>query len=259
MGETLEFDEGEARKEAAIHETDAIAARRQFVRDALALQTGDDVLSIGCGAGYEPAEIASVVGEDGSVVGLDRSEAMVALASDRCDGLSQVSLATADATELPVDAASFDAAVAVQVYEYLDDVAGAATELGRVLRPGGRAVVYDTDFDSLVWRSADPARTERVLEAFEDHCPRPHLGSELTPILHGAGLQIERVEPYTIVERTLAEDSFSGRLAQAVRDYVTTHGAVTPEEATAWLDDLSATATPFFSLTQYCYVVSKPA
>lgn len=259
MGEPLEFDEAEARQEAAIHETDAVVERRQFVRDALALRPGADVLSVGCGAGYEPAEIAPVVGESGSVLGLDRSEAMVALASSRCADRPQVSIAAGDAADLPVDTASFDAAVAVQVYEYLDDVPEAAAELARVLRPDGRAVVYDTDFESLVWRTANPERSQRVLDAFEDHCPRPRLGSALAPILQAAGLRVERVAPSAIVKREFGEDTFAGRLARTVRDYVSVRGAIDPAEAAAWIDDIHAAEAPFFSLTQYCYVVSNPA
>ncbi|MCW8172576.1 methyltransferase domain-containing protein [Natrialba swarupiae] len=57
----------------------------------------------------------------------------------------------------------------------VDNLEAAIDELARVLRPGGRAVVYHTDWDSLVWRSTNRSRANRVLEAVSNHCPRPHL------------------------------------------------------------------------------------
>lgn len=106
---------------------------------------------------------------------------MLALANRRCETLPQVALTQADATRLPVTERAFDAVVAVQVYEYLDDVSTAVTELSRVLRPDGRAVICDADFAALVWRSPNPERMERVLDAFDDHCPQPRLGTKLEP------------------------------------------------------------------------------
>ena len=66
-------------------------------------------------------------------------------------------------TDLPFPDGAFDAAVCTQVYEYVEDMPLALREAARVLRPGGRLVVLDTDWDSIVWRSSDDARMARVL------------------------------------------------------------------------------------------------
>lgn len=101
---------------------------------------------------------------------------MFALARRRCFDIPNITLLKADAIDFPPANNSMDAAVAGQVYEYIDHLERALTELHRILRPGGRAVVYDTDFDSLVWHSTDPERMRSLCDAFNDHCPRPHLG-----------------------------------------------------------------------------------
>jgi len=261
MGGTLDYDAREARREEAIYRTQSAAARRERGRELLGLELGDKVLSVGCGPGFEPAELGWEVGERGQVHGIDRSEAMLALARDRCRSLPQVTLSRGNALALPVADESVHAAVAVQVFEYLETVDAAVEELTRVLRPGGSAVVCDADFASLVWRSPNPERMARVLDAFDDHCPHPGLGSRLAPHLRGAGLTINRIEPNTIVNTRLDEDTFAFHLLEFIEDYAADHEAIGPETAQAWATDLreqEASEETFFSFTQYCYLVRKP-
>ncbi|MFU1781797.1 methyltransferase domain-containing protein [Haloarcula japonica] len=261
MGDTLDYDEAEARQEEAIYRTPAAAARRERVRTLLAPELGDTVLSIGCGPGFEPAEIGWAVGIEGHVHGIDRSEAMLELARERCAPLPQVSLLQGDADALPLADESVDRAVAVQVFEYLETVASAVSELNRVLQPGGSAVICDADFASLVWRSPNPERMGHVLSAFDDHCPHPRLGSRLAPVLREAGLTVDRVEPNTIVNSRLEAETFAFHLMQFIEDYAADHEAVGPHVARAWADDLweqDARGETFFSFTQYCYLVRKP-
>jgi len=259
MSDPLEYHEQAARQEERIYETSAAATRRRRVRELLAPDSGDRALSIGCGPGFEPAELAPVVGADGHVLGVDRSGAMLGLATDRCRELGQVSLAAADATALPVATGTVDAATAVQVYEYVPDVDSALAELHRVLAPDGRAVICDADWDAAVWRSPEPERMARVLDAFDDHCPHPRLGSRLAPELRAAGLQVEAVSPNTVVETSLDADAFVTHLLPAVESFAAGHEALDPGEAEAWAEDLRAAdrrGETFFSYTQYLYRVS---
>lgn len=260
MGDTLEYTEEEAQQEESTFKTPAAIARRQLVREKLDFQPDDDVLSIGCGPGFEPAEIAEDICQNGHIHAIDQSEAMLTLAEQRCSSPSNITLTRADAVSLPFADDAFDAAVAVQVYEYIEDLDTALAELARVLRPGGRAVVYDTDFDSLVWHATDQERMRAICEAFNDHCPRPHLGSQLAPHLRDVGLAVEQVEPNSILNTRLDEDTFASHLMEAIKTYVVSRGKITADVATAWVDDLRETdadGETFFNLTQYLYVVQK--
>ena len=262
MSDPLEYHEQAATQEERIYRTSAAATRRQRVRDLLEPSAGDLALSIGCGPGFEPAELAPVVGADGRVLGVDRSDAMLELASDRCREYGHLSLAAADATALPVATDTVDAATAVQVYEYVPDVDAALAELNRVLAPDGSAVICDADWDGVVWRSPNPKRMARVLDAFDDHCPHPRLGSRLAPKLRAAGLRVEAVEPTTVVETSLDDDAFATHLLPAVESFAAGHEAIDPGEAEAWAEDLRAAdrrGETFFSYTQYLYRVSPVA
>lgn len=78
-------------------------------------------------------------------VGVDLSREMLAVARANLEraGLGNCSLRQGDMYQLPLASESFDAAVFHQVLHYAEDPARAIREAGRVLRPGGRAVIVD--------------------------------------------------------------------------------------------------------------------
>ena len=92
---------------------------------------------------------------------MDISPDMNSIASERiaAAGLGdRVDVFEGDATALVFADATFDAAVSMQVIEYLAEPDAALHQLVRVLRPGGRLVIIDTDWDSLVWAATDRRR-----------------------------------------------------------------------------------------------------
>lgn len=250
----LEYDEEEVAREEANYQTATARARRAFVRDRLGLSSDESVLSIGCGPGFEPAELASETSAE-HVVGVDSNPRMLASARDRCP--DTVPLLRGDATSLPVTDGAFDAAISVQVYEYVDDLDAALSELHRVLASDGRAVVYATDWESLVWRVEDETRANRVLNAWNDHCTHPHLGSTLEPELRAASFEVRQITPYTLLLTELGRDSFAHYLLESIRDLVTP--SIGAEVARQWAEDLRTRdqrGESFFSLTQFCYLVA---
>ena len=261
MTDALDFTDEEIHLLKELYTASDTAKRRQFVSDALELQPGEEVISIGCGPGFETAGLAKTVGTDGRVQGIDKSEGMLALAEQQCDELSRVTHEQGDATDLPVRDDDFDAAVCVQVIEYIEEVDAAIAELARVLKPGGRAAVYATDWDSVVWHSTDPDRMARVLTAWEDHCAWPHIASQLGSRFREAGLSIESVEPFPILNIRLTEDVFGYYLLDLIEEYVSSHDDIGPEMAEAWANDLreiDELGQTFFNQTTFLYWVDNP-
>lgn len=95
------------------------------------------VLDVGCGEG----QTARLVAETGAatVVGVDASSAQITEAQRRGGGAAY---ARATALALPARTASFDAVVSCLVLEHIADLDGALDEVARVLRPGGRFVLF---------------------------------------------------------------------------------------------------------------------
>src|SRR5215207_6423136 len=183
----LVFDDRLARQLETLYRTRDVLRRRRLVREAVAGSAGKRILDVGCGPGFYVAELLVEVGPTGWVVGVDASPQTLALARRRTNGADNVQLYQADATDLPVPDASFDAALSVQVLEYVGEVDAALAELRRALRPGGRLVIWDVDWSTVSWHSADPARMRRVLRAWDGHLADPCLPRTLAPRLRAAG------------------------------------------------------------------------
>ena len=103
--------------------------------DAARVRAGARVLDVATGPGYVAARAAERGAE---AVGLDLSDAMLAHARARNDGIE---LVRGDATALPFAAGSFDAVVAAFVLLHLGRPELAAAEAARVLVPGGRVAM----------------------------------------------------------------------------------------------------------------------
>jgi arsenite methyltransferase len=259
------FDQDAARKLEATYQTPDVIAQRAATLDALALQAGERVVDVGSGPGLLAAEMATQVGPAGRVVGLDLSDPMLALSRQRCgDQATSTCLRflKADAVRLPFGDGVFDVAVSTQVYEYVPDVAAALAELHRVLCPGGRVLVLDTDWDSIVWAAGDPARMQRLLAAWTDRFADPHLPRSLSWQLQGAGFHLERREVLVLFNPQYDPDTYSVANGQIMADFAVTQGRMPPEEAQAWLRDLQRLGRQgryFFSLNRYLFLATKPS
>jgi SAM-dependent methyltransferase len=118
------------------------ARANRIAVERLAVQAGEAVLEVGCGHGRTLDRIAQA--PCGFLAGIDPSEVMVRLAQRRLRrgieaGRAEVSLAAGNA--LPYPDARFDAALAVHVLYFWKDPSAELSEIRRVLRPGGRALL----------------------------------------------------------------------------------------------------------------------
>jgi arsenite methyltransferase len=114
-----------------------LLAAWQLPIDWLNIPPGGIALDVGSGPGSVTASLASAAGPDGLALGVDISEPMLARAVRTAAG-PQVGFLRADAQRLPFRDQTIDAAVSIAVLQLIPDPAATLSEIGRVLRPGGR-------------------------------------------------------------------------------------------------------------------------
>lgn len=258
----MAFDEATARSVEAIYDTADVLRRRRLVREALAAQPGERILDVGCGPGFYLGEVLEQVGPDGQVDGVDASRPMLAMAARRNAEHPNAAFHLGDATALPVETAGYDGAVCVQVLEYVSDVARALAELRRVVRPGGRVVLWDVDWSTVSWHSADPGRCARILAAWDEHLAHPALPRTLGSGLVAAGFVDITVTGHPFVARALDRDHYSGAILPLIEAFVPGRAGVDEAEAQAWAQeqrDLADRGEFFFACLQFCVQARRPA
>ena len=109
------------------------------------LWPGDSALDVCCGTGDLALELSRRVSPGGNVVGCDFSEPMLDLAREKAAarGAAGVRFEWADALQLPYDAGRFDAVTVGFGVRNLADLDRGLSEMARVLKPGGRAVILE--------------------------------------------------------------------------------------------------------------------
>jgi ubiquinone/menaquinone biosynthesis C-methylase UbiE len=107
----------------------------------LHLSAGRRALDVGCGAGVMATELAS---QGLQVAAVDTVPRMLQLTQERATRLgleASISVTRCDARRLPFASQTFDVLIALGVISWMDSPLSALTEMSRVCRPGGYAVV----------------------------------------------------------------------------------------------------------------------
>ncbi|GGL05174.1 methyltransferase domain-containing protein [Nocardia jinanensis] len=165
---------------------------RRWAHEALAVDSGEWALDIGSGTGSEVLEFARRVGPAGEAVGIEPNPAMLAVARERATAAgARCRFVEADAYRLPFDDDSFDAVRCERVYQHLDDPSAATAEIARVLRPDGRVVLVDSDWQTAILHPGDTEVVARMTTAMLAATPNARSGRALRGLLVAAGFEID--------------------------------------------------------------------
>lgn len=186
------MDAGEIEKLAALEDRNWwYAERRHLLADSVRTLTPGTAIDIGAAGG---GNTRVLTGLGWRAIALEYAEAGAGICAGR-----RLPVMRADATQLPVRSRSADLVVAFDILEHIVDDKGAAAEIFRVLRPGGRLQIA-VPADPRLWSGHDEA---------VGHVRRYTRGT-LTDLLLGAGFTVESMSSWNVLLRPVVAMRRSG-------------------------------------------------
>jgi ubiquinone/menaquinone biosynthesis C-methylase UbiE len=138
----------------------ATPVSREFLRVA-DLQPGERVLDVACGTGLISRLASERVGAGGTVIGIDIATDMIDVAKS-VPAPHAIDWRVADAAALPIAESSVDVALCQMGLMFMDNRAGAISEMRRVLVPSGRVVVTTPGRIQPVFQAMEQAIVEHI-------------------------------------------------------------------------------------------------
>lgn len=207
---------------------------RAWTIAALGLRQGDQVLDIGSGTGEQARLLEETVGSE--VTGVDPNPGMRAEAQRRAP---RAKFVDGNAYALPFDDASFDAVTCERVFQHLDHPERATAEIARVLRPGGRVVVTDTDWATAIIHPGEPEIVRVMTESMQGGVVNPLAARRLPGQLTGAGLTVDDIGSQALVQ---SSDAATGPLVRMLGRMAVDRGVIDARDCERFLTDLAAGA-----------------
>ncbi|WP_227983333.1 methyltransferase domain-containing protein [Nocardia spumae] len=233
-----------------------VVRMRRWARDALAVRPGQTALDLGSGTGTEVVELAGLVGDAGRAVGVDPNPGMLAVARERSAGVKAEFL-EGSAYDLPLPDASVDVVRCERVYQHLDDPAKATAEIARVLRPGGRVVLIDSDWSTAIYHPGDPELIEILSRRMASTSPNRNSGRRLRGFLADAGFVIDDIGSEAVVW----EPDMVLPMYTAITERGVAEGIITEAQRDTLLAETQrgvAAGDYHFSVTMFAVVAHKP-
>ncbi|MFB8235674.1 methyltransferase domain-containing protein [Kitasatospora purpeofusca] len=223
--------------------------------DELDIRPGQTVLDLGCGPGTDLTSLARAVTGTGTVIGVDHDPAAVETARERTADQHTVTVRLGDIHDLPLPDRTADRARTDRVLQHVADPARALREIHRVLRPGGRLVMGEPDWDTLAVDHPDSDLSRAYTQYVTDKVVRnARIGRQLPRLATEAGFAVPTVVPITPVFRDAGEADKILGLERTTQRAVAA-GYLTAEAARRWLDHLST--GPFLAAVTFYIVIAE--
>jgi len=229
---------------------------------AIGIDSAATVVDLGCGSGVVARTIAHRPRFAGRVTGIDRSPYLTAVAADfaRREGVDRVvEFRTGDSHALALPDAAFDAVVAHTLLSHVEDPRAVMKEIARLLKPGGKAAIFDGDYASLTYAGGDPitakAMDETIVNALTTN---PRVMREMPKLLRDGGLTL--VKSFSHVIADIGKADFFAPGIQALLRLLPSAGATTESEARDWVAAMtkrSDEGTYFGAANFYSYVATR--
>jgi 2-polyprenyl-3-methyl-5-hydroxy-6-metoxy-1,4-benzoquinol methylase len=227
--------------------------------EVLAPTSGDHILEVGCGSGLLCRLIAPAVFPGGKITGIDISPEFLKIAqgyASSADLGDAIQWGAGQAESLPFQDASFDGVLAARLLLHVSSPRSVLSELIRVVRPGGRVVVMDWDFETLAVDHSNRELTRRLLHwRCDHHGGNNWSGRQLWGLMAATELlNVQAIPVVSVAQRENDSLTLSLlRAAQVARD----GGAIASNEYDDWVQELRSGLNTgcFFASMVYFIVI----
>lgn len=260
---------GDARLAALVQTLDiqaeqpAVVRLREWSLAALDPRPGETAVDVGSGTGSEVLRLAELVGPSGRALGVEPNHGLRGVAQERAAsaGATMVSFVDGEAAALPFDSGSVDVLRCERVLQHLDDPQAAVDDFARVLRPGGRVAILDSDWGTVITHPGDPQLLRRYAESNWSRMANPFSGRHLANQLRSAGLDVDLdIGSSALIMPPLAV--VTSGIMRANAEAAVADGHLTRDEVEGLVAEVTAAAeagTAFMSVTMFAVVGRKPA
>ena len=254
----LYADEKFAKQQEELAATADMVQQRQAMLSLLCLKPGERVIDVGAGNGALVRDMLKIVGRNGHACGVDNSEIMIGLAKKICP---EAVFLKGEATELPIEDSYYDVLTTSQLLCFVDDVSSALREFYRVLKPGGRMLILDTDWGSLVWNSRNQSFMDRVMKMYTAPYTNPYIPRILPKLISEAGFNLLEKRSFALLKWERSPDSYSQQTSEFVRQLMEKSPDFSVSDWEEWDRNLKKTEADgeyLFSLNRYLFMAHKP-
>lgn len=236
-------------------------AMRDSYLDALHLPPGARACELGCGTGVVSRAIAARESFDGTVIGTDLSEALVAEAErrSRAQGLDNASFRSDPGGMSGEPDDSCDLVIVHTLISHVVETAPLLAEAARISNRNAKIVVFDGDYASLVCHAGNPPEDVAVVEAMlQAVVANPHVMRDFPRLMAEAGLSLISARSDVLLEVGSAE--FFETMVETYVPMAVRAGLLDEGAADEWLARFRSVcnAHQFFGSCNFVTYVSKP-